>query len=94
MKMNLEQVVCSLQDLDEDLTIYVKAPWSPVSEAIVEMEPEEGLVPSHSRQLGFEYFLEVFIAKEFLEGWASGLARRPGSKELAERLIQYAVNDA
>ncbi|PTB88924.1 hypothetical protein C9928_05210 [Pseudidiomarina aestuarii] len=92
--MNLEQVVCSFHDLDENLTIYVKAPWSFSSDAIVEVEPVDGLVPPHAKHLGFEYFLEVFIARDFLEGWIGSLGIRPTNRELTERLIRYAANDA
>ncbi len=92
--MNLLQVISNLSDFDEDHTIYAEEPWSPDSEAMVRPEPEDGSVPGDASAKGLTYFIEVFLAKEFLHDWAAGQPREPSSREKAERLIKYAVDDA
>jgi len=92
--MNLLQVISSLSEYDEEQTIYAKEPWCPESEAIVRAEPDDGFLPSDARGKGLAYFLEIFVAKEFLEGWAAARSRAPSAEEKARRLIEYAVNDA
>ncbi len=42
----------------------------------------------------YYYLLEVFIVKEFLEGWLENLAPRPTDREIAKRVFEYAINDA
>lgn len=72
----------------------MKKPWSPDSEAIVATEPDEGGVPNEAAQINAEYFLEIFLANEFLEGWLSNLDQEPSVKDQCLRLIKYAENDA
>ena len=36
-------------------------------------EPEAGGAPAEAKRLGLKYFLEVFIAREFIEGWIAKL---------------------
>jgi hypothetical protein len=43
---------------------------------------------------GYDYFLEIFIAREFLEDWKASLGAEPSMSQTCARLIQYAVNDA
>lgn len=43
----------------------------------------------------YDYFLETFIAREFLEGYeASADGAGASAEQRCERLIDYAVNDA
>jgi hypothetical protein len=92
--MKLLEVVSLLPGLDDTHTIYAKQPWSCTSEAILAVEPTDGGLPLEAKQSGLEYFLEVFIAKEFLEGWFSNLQTKPTLLAQCERLVQYAENDA
>jgi hypothetical protein len=41
-----------------------------------------------------EYFLEVFIAREFLEDWRTNLEAEPTLEQKCARLIKYATDDA
>ncbi len=89
----LESLVGSLDSLDEDLTIYAREPWTAASDAIAAAEPAEGGLPTEAREEGLKYFLEVSVAKEFLEGWIEN-AESPTRAQQTERLIRYAIYDA
>lgn len=100
-EMTLNDVISQLDSLDDENTIYVKKPWSPDAEAIVPTEPDEGGVPEEAAKINAEYFLEIFLANEFLEGWLSNLDQKPSVldqkpsvKDQCLRLIKYAENDA
>jgi hypothetical protein len=43
---------------------------------------------------GFDYFLEISLAREFLEDWKASLGAEPSIIQACARLIQYAENDA
>jgi hypothetical protein len=90
----LIDVVANLDSYDADLTIYAVKPWTCDSEVIVAREPEQGGVPHEAESCNAEYFIEVFVAKEFLEGWVASEARPTSVREQCERLIHYAVYDA
>ena len=80
--------------LEGESTIYAAKPWSADSEAIVSREPESGGLPADAGRLGLEYFLEVFIAREFMEGWLSKLKSQPSLHDKCARIIEYADTDA
>jgi hypothetical protein len=87
--MKLIQVIESVDDANEDETIYAVEPWSCDSEAAVALEPDDGGLPVAVANRGMRYFLEVSIAKEFLES-----LDQTTSQAKCERLIQYALTDA
>lgn len=93
-KMKLSEIINQLNNFDGDDTIYVKQPWTPESEAVVATEPDNGGLPNEAAKIGAEYFLEIFLAQEFLEGWLSNLGEEPSDKEQYLRLIAYAKNDS
>ena len=64
------------------------------SQAVIALEPDDGSLPADIQRLGLKYFLEVFLAREFLEGWVASLKSKPTPQEKCSRLIQYAVADA
>jgi len=84
----LLQITRRLQDLDPAQTIYAVEPWSPTAPAAVAEEPDDGSVPVATESLRYRYFLEVSIAKEVIGGFQGT------PKEVCQRLIHYAVNDA
>jgi hypothetical protein len=90
----LSGLIEGLGSLDQEATIYAAEPWTGVSRAIVAREPESGGFAAEAQSLGLKYFLEVAIARDFLDGWATSLGRHPSNQERCARLIQYAVNDA
>lgn len=90
--MTLIEAVQQLAGFDSDLTIYARLPWTPSSEARLAIEgtDEEKKV----RADGLRYFIEVFIAQEFLEDWRSAQSGKPTEAQTCDRLIAYATNDA
>ncbi|MBI3771673.1 MAG: hypothetical protein HY272_03120 [Gammaproteobacteria bacterium] len=92
--MTLLDAIKVLDKLDENLTIYAQAPWELSSNVSIELEPDDGSLPMSADENSHVYFLEVFIAKEFVDGWISSLGKRPSDEEICKRLISYAINDA
>tara|TARA_R110002012_G_scaffold18201_3_gene67085 strand:+ start:1413 stop:1679 length:267 start_codon:yes stop_codon:yes gene_type:complete len=88
--MNLLEIIEVLDEQDSHSTIWISSEydWSANSNVIVALEPEDGSKPN-SVGKKFEYFLEVFIAKEILEEFEN---KTPFEK--TKRIIEYAVNDA
>ncbi len=85
--MRLIEIIRDLELLENEGTICVLKPWTENSPAVVAVKPE-------AADSGMEYFMDVFIAREFLDGWASNLDTHPTLEEKCLRLIQYAINDA
>lgn len=92
--MTLLEITRNLDCLDAGATIYARAPWAPTSEAVVTRELESGRSSPEASSQSMEYFLEVFIARDFLADWTATLQRRPIEIEQCERLIEYATHDA
>ena len=90
----LGDLIKRLASLNEDETIYAAEPWTSESAAVLAMEPESGGLPDVAASQGLKYFLEVSIARDFLEDWESTLGEKPTGQERCNRLIRYAVDDA
>lgn len=94
MAITLFEAVENLDTLDNESTIYAAQPWAPSSVAVVAPEPVSGGLPPEAEQQALKYFLEVFIARNFLEDWSANLDAQPTLQEKCARLIQYAITDA
>jgi hypothetical protein len=92
--MKLVEAIRDLSALDAEGTIYASQPWAENSEAIVAREPETGGLPVEAAQHGLIYFLEVFIARDVMEGWMATLDAQPTLHQKCARLIKYATTDA
>lgn len=92
--MKLINVVSDLSKLNGDHTIYATEPFSPDSEVIVTLEPESGELPTQAFSIGARYFIEVFIASDFIDDWSNSLSKLPSPEETCLRLIEYAEKDA
>jgi hypothetical protein len=92
--MTLLDAVSRLDSFDKTNTIYVAEPWTAASQVIVASEPDSGGVPEEARKLGLKYFLEVFVACEFFEGWIANKKYGHTVHEKCARLIKYAITDA
>lgn len=92
--MKLIDIVSQLDNFDEEMTIYASEPWDLNSDALVDFEPDEGGLPLEAREKNLEYFLEVYLAKEFLDGWVENQKAGVSRSEICNRLIEYAINDA
>lgn len=92
--MQLIDVIKSVDEIDDELTIYATEPFTCDSRAIVAPEPEEGGSPTEAKSSNAVYFLEVFEAQQFLEGWVASKGGVASAQERCERLIRYAIDDA
>jgi hypothetical protein len=92
--MRLSDAVLGLESFDQEDTIYASEPWTADSEAIIAREPTIGGVPPYAEERGLKYFLEVAIARDFLDAWNAKLEKPPNLLERCRRLIDYARNDA
>jgi hypothetical protein len=92
--IRLADAVAGLASFDESATIYAAEPWNAESAAVIATEPESGGLPEGASPRGLKYFLEVSIARDFLEGWEATLSGRPSEQERCARLIRYAIDDA
>ncbi|GAA4482115.1 hypothetical protein [Gluconacetobacter asukensis] len=90
----LGYLVGNLAEFGKEDTIYAAEPWTEYSDAVVAKEPVGGGVPSDIKEAGLKYFLEVSIAREFMEDWFASLDKKPESSISCQRLIEYAINDA
>jgi hypothetical protein len=61
---------------------------------MVAREPPDGDLPLDAQAMGATYFIEVFIAADFLEDWIASERRPISARERCERLIEYAIRDA
>ncbi len=88
--MQLRSILQDLESINEDFVIFAKRPWTLDSEAEVgEFDPGYR-IPASMTDRGFAYFIEVHLAKEFLED-CSDIPTEDGR---FGRLIYYAENDA
>jgi hypothetical protein len=92
--MKLIEAIGDLGCLDDGSTIYAAEPWTPDSPAVVLPEPDAKGVQVEAHGLRMQYFLEVVVARDILEGWAVNLEREPTLQEKCARLILYAITDA
>jgi hypothetical protein len=92
--MKLIEAIRDLDDLDPESTIYACQPWTENSNTIVAHEPDSGSLPADAKRLGLKYFLEVSIARDFIEGWMANLDVQPTLQQKCARLIEYAATDA
>ena len=92
--MNIQEIIANLDAFDEELTIYAQKPWHTTSLGIIEKEPENGELPIKAKIGGYSYFLEIFVAKEFLEDYCNNVNPNASLIDRTNRIIEYAINDA
>lgn len=91
--MLLSEVIKNLDGFPVEATIYASEPWTEGSEAVVAVEPEGGGVPREAAASNCKYFLEVAIARDFLDDWSLSEEARRGESR-CQRVIRYAIYDA
>jgi hypothetical protein len=91
--MKLLEAIERLPSLNAKHTIYARHPWTPSSDAEVTPEEEGQLVPSELDCQGYRYFLEVFIARDFVADLTQ-IEPAYTPEQGCLRLIGYAENDA
>jgi len=88
--MRLEELIVSLDGLDEDATICARRPWGAASDAIL-VHLHDGPIPPDVKQTGYAYFIDVATAREVMEVFGN---RPPTEQEKLKLLLHYAENDA
>jgi hypothetical protein len=92
--VKLLEVIENIEKFNLADTIYASEPWTEDSDSIVANEPPGGRPPLEAVNAGLKYFLEVSIAKDFIEDWSRTVSGTPNSSSICKRVIQYAINDA
>lgn len=88
--MKLADIVSGLGTTEDSLCIVAKRPWMGDSEARLVRFTEDFRVPEEVRSAGYEYFLEVSVARD--EVLSGPVALNDDQKVAA--VIYYAENDA
>ena len=80
---------------DDDATIYVARPWSPSAQAVLLKPAPDTTTSIEQNGRRFDYFLEAFIVRDFLDDLAAS-PDASGASEIqrCERLVRYAEQDA
>lgn len=81
-----------IDSIDEDLIIFQKDSINIDSE--IELLTEDIAKSEANQHEKYIYFIEVFLAKEFIHDWVNSLNYVPTNEEIANRLLEYVVNDA
>lgn len=89
--MQLIEALRNRDQLPEDTFICVRRPWKRESEILLVPCPDDLRVPSEVLAAGFEYFLEVDVVREILEGF---LPCNPTHEQVADFVLYYAEFDA
>lgn len=93
--MRLIELVRSAAAWEDDDIIYVEAPWSPDADAVFVVAEGKTAEPVTFHAKQYDYFLETFIARDFMEDYArSAEGASATERERCERLIRYAQDDA
>lgn len=91
---NLSELIGRLDEFADEDTIYASEPWGAHSNVVVAREPASGGLPTEAAKVGMSYFLEVSIARKFIEDLVASLSQTPSNCEICDRLVRYAVFDA
>ena len=91
--MTLLEAVRDLNTFDEVDTIYAAKPWIADSPVIITRQPEEGGPPAEVAAMGLDRFLQVYVARDFLDEWTRELGAVPSNRDQVARLIRYAEEE-
>lgn len=89
--MRLRALLGSRRGWSDLETIYVVQPWTCDADALISDVSPETTAPIIHAGKPYAYFLEGFIARDFLDDLG---ASDDVSEANCERLISYAINDA
>ena len=92
--MNLIELIEVIGDVDEELIIFQENKDDFNSDIILSYGENNDGGRKEENGKKYYYLIEVFLAKEFIEDWTSGLGYNPNQIEIAKRLFEYAINDA
>lgn len=93
-QFRLIEVLTLWDQLGRNQTLYVAQPWSADSLAIVVTGDVDDTMPVVRHGIAYDYFLEASIIREFIEDYSVSAAQHPTMRDIAERLVRYAEDDA
>jgi hypothetical protein len=103
IRMHLHEAIAKLSRWPEDAMIFaarIGGEFRPESQAVVlELSESEHSSPvrevAAQRAPGMEYFLEVFVALEVVDGWRFNHPNQePELEQIVESIVYYAEHDA
>ena len=89
--MKLRELLRGRCDWSDEETIYVVEPWDGGAEALLSSATSDATDPIVQGGKCYAYFLEGFIARDFLDDLD---APDDVGEAACERLIRYAIDDA
>jgi hypothetical protein len=89
--MKLQEALDRVEQLDDMQVVFAKRPWSLEAETLIGRLDSESRVPKALADQGFDYFLDVAMARQVLEVFER---RKPTEEERRALLLYYAENDA
>lgn len=92
--MNLIDLISQINNVDEDLIIFLENMDDYKSDLILAYPEEDDNGIKIENDNKYYYLLEVFLAKEFISDWIASLDYSPSPEEIAKRLYEYGINDA
>jgi hypothetical protein len=90
--MTLIELLALRSQWTDDATIYVARPWSCEADAKLITPSPDTTDPLINMGTQYDYFLETSIARDFIDDLVAASA--PSAREICERLIRYAIDDA
>lgn len=93
--MELIELLKQSDQWQDDATIYVARPWSSNAQAVLLRPSPDTTASVEQNGRRFDYFLEAFIARDFLDDFAASPdGSRVSEIQRCERLVRYAEEDA
>ncbi len=92
--MTLESLVENINEIGEDLVIFQEKELSMNSDVVLFNQDDDYSIERIKNNIRYVYFMEVFIAKDFINDLVNSLQTKPSTKDIALRLLEYAINDA
>lgn len=89
--MKLRELLRGRRNWSDEDTIYVVEPWGGDADALLSIATPDTTSPIIENGQSYAYFLEGFIARDFLDDLA---APDDVDDAACERLIRYATDDA
>jgi len=92
--MKITDLIDDFEEINDELIIFQEDKDDLNSDIILSHGEvgDGGIKKENGKE--FFYLIEVFLAKEFINDWKSGLSYSPSKNEIAQRLYEYAINDA
>lgn len=89
--MKLTDLIENIETKDQDAIIFQEN-LEDLKSDIILSHAEDATIEENGKK--YHYLIEVFLATEFIEDWISSLKHHPSNEEIAQRLYEYAINDA